>query len=62
MIPEDEDSAICGDDYEPYEIETQINEEQRTTNFNFKFYFVILIYFMNLMKFIFIIYHYLSLF
>ena len=32
MIPEDEDNAICGGDYKPYEIETQISEEQRTAN------------------------------
>ena len=32
MILEEEGNAICGGDYEPYEIETQINEEQRATN------------------------------
>ena len=32
MILEDEGSTICGGDYEPYEIETQISEEQRATN------------------------------
>ena len=32
MILEDEDNAICGGEDEPYEIETQINEEQRATN------------------------------
>ena len=32
MILEDEGNAICGGDYEPYEIETQMSEEQCTTN------------------------------
>ena len=32
MILEDEGNAICGGDYEPYEIETQINEEERAAN------------------------------
>ena len=32
MILEDEDNAICGGDYEPYEIETQITEEQCAAN------------------------------
>ena len=32
MILEDEGNAICGGDYEPYEIETQICEEQRAAN------------------------------
>ena len=32
MILEDEGNAICGGDYESYEIETQISEEQRATN------------------------------
>ena len=32
MILEDEENAICGGDYEPYEIETQISEEQRAAN------------------------------
>ena len=32
IILEDEGNAICGGDYEPYEIKTQINAEQRATN------------------------------
>ena len=33
MILEDSGNAICGsDDYEPYEIETQISEEERAAN------------------------------
>jgi hypothetical protein len=32
MILEDEGNAICGGDYEPYEIETQISEEERAAN------------------------------
>ena len=32
MILKDEGNAICGGDYGPYEIETQISEEQRAAN------------------------------
>ena len=32
MILEEENNVICGGDYEPYEIEAQISEEQRATN------------------------------
>jgi len=32
MILEDEDNTICGGEYEPYEIETQISEEERAAN------------------------------
>ena len=32
MILEDEGNAICGSDYEPYEIETQISEKQYAEN------------------------------
>ena len=32
MILEDEGNAIYGGDYEPYEIETQISEEERAAN------------------------------
>ena len=32
MILEDEGNAIYGGDYEPYEIETQIKEEERAVN------------------------------
>ena len=32
MILEDEGNAIFGGDYEPYEIETQLSEEEHATN------------------------------